>query len=355
MAIPYRHRRTIQRVATITLTVVLIALVAWLAWIVWLQRYVVYTEDGAKLDFDLSSNDITGELADPPREQMGISIFYNEGANAINTEQEMEQINGYYITSDMFQTDVAGLLKKIAPLEAGTAMMIDMKGPYGSFFYNTKINGAVLSASTDIPAVEDLVKKCQMKGFYTIARVSALRDWDFGNSHVTSGLYMTNRRGLWMDQGGYFWLDPTNATVINHLSSMILELRDMGFNEVLLDNFRFPVSDQYLFNGDKPAALLTCAEKLIESCATDNFVISFCVEDPAFALPEGRTRIYLSNIDPASIARQASLATVTDPEIRLVFLCETGDTRYDEYSVLRSINVAEEVEARKSNIQAQQE
>ncbi len=354
MAIPYRHRRRIQRVAVISLTILIIAMVAWLAWVVWLQRYVVYTDQGAELDFNLSSNEVTGQLAEAPKEQQGISIFYNEGANAINTEQEMAQLSGYYITSEMFQTDIAGVLKKIAPLEAGTAMMIDMKGPYGSFFYNTKINGAVLSASTDIPAVEDLVKKCQMKGFYTIARISALRDWEFGNNHVTSGLYMLSRAGLWMDQGGYFWLDPTNATVINHLSSMILELRDMGFDEVLLDNFRFPVSDQYIFDGDKPAALQTCVEKLVEACASDNFVISFCVEDPAFPLAEGRTRLYLNNIDPSNIGRQVSLATVADPEIRLVFLCETGDTRYDEYSVLRSINVSEEVEARKGNILAQQ-
>ncbi len=347
MSIPYRHRRMIQRATTIVLALTILFMIAWLAWVIWLQRYVVYTTDGAKLDFDLSSNEVSGELAEPPKSETNIAIFYNEGANAINTEQEMVQLNGYYITSEMFQQDIDTVLKQIAPLEAGTAMMIDMKGPYGSFFYPTKINGAVLSASTDIPAVEDLVKKLQMKGFYTIARISALRDYEFGNNHVSSGLYMLSRAGLWMDQGGYFWLDPTNATVINHLSSMILELRDMGFNEVMLDNFRFPVSDQYIFNDDKPAALLSCAEKLLENCGSDNFVISFCVEDPAFPLPEGRSRIYLSNIDPANIGRQASLATVTDPEIRLVFLCETGDTRYDDYSVLRSINVSEEVEARK--------
>ena len=38
-----------------------------------------------------------------------------------------------------------------------------------------------------------------------------------------------------------------------------------------------------------------------------------------------------------------------DPEIRVVFLSETGDTRFDKYSVLRSLNVAEEVEQRKED------
>ena len=50
----------------------------------------------------------------------------------------------------------------------------------------------------------------------------------------------------------------------------------------------------------------------------------------------------------ASIANSVAQTTFEDKEIRLVFLSETGDTRYDEYSVLRSLEVAEEVEARKA-------
>ena len=59
--------------------------------------------------------------------------------------------------------------------------------------------------------------------------------------------------------------------------------------------------------------------------------------------------MYLNNIDASRIGQTANSVTFEDSEIRLVFLCETGDTRYDEYSVLRSLNVAEEVEARKGN------
>ena len=57
--------------------------------------------------------------------------------------------------------------------------------------------------------------------------------------------------------------------------------------------------------------------------------------------------MYLENIDPNSIERSISQVTVDDPEARVVFLSETADTRYDAYSVLRSLNVVEEVEARK--------
>jgi hypothetical protein len=59
--------------------------------------------------------------------------------------------------------------------------------------------------------------------------------------------------------------------------------------------------------------------------------------------------MYLSGVDAGSAAQKASLVTFDDPDVRLVFLSETGDTRYDQFSVLRSLAVAEEVEARKGN------
>ena len=53
-------------------------------------------------------------------------------------------------------------------------------------------------------------------------------------------------------------------------------------------------------------------------------------------------------MDAGNVSSTVSQVTFEDPDIRLVFLSETGDTRYDSYSVMRSLNVAEEVENRKS-------
>lgn len=349
MSIPYRTRRVLNRVGTVALVVLLIGIVAWLCWVIWLQRYVVYTNDGASLDFGISANEITGEEALPPVAEANISIFYNEGANAIDTSNTLTQLNGYYITSDMFKNDLSNVLLQVERLPSGTPMMIEMKGPYGSFYYPSQLGNATISASTNVETVRDLVKKLQSKGFYTIAQVSAFRDREFGNKNVTCGLYMLSRAGLWMDPGGMYWLDPTNASTTSWITSVVLELRDMGFNEVLLSDFCFPQSDQYIFNGDKTEALQSAAKTLVSTCSASNFVLSFGVDDPTFTLPGERCRIYLSNVDAGSISQKVSQVAFDDPEIRLVFLSENGDTRYDSYSVLRSLNVAEEVEARKGN------
>ena len=343
MNIPYRTRRVLNRLGTVALILLLIFIVAWLCWVVWLQRYVVYTDDGASIDFELSANEISGEVAVEPKAESYITIYYNEGANAINVSHEMEQLNGYYIDSTMLQQDMEGVLSRVDKLDTGTAIMVDMKGPYGSFFYPSALGDAVHSASTDVNAVKDLITKLQQKGFYTIARVSAFRDREYGNNHVSSGLYMLNRKGLWMDSGGMYWLDPTNASTTGWISSVVLELRDLGFDEVMLYNLCFPDSDQYIFNGDKAAALQAAASTLMSSCGASNFVLSFCVDDPAFTLPEGRTRLYLEGIGASAIGQTAAKATMEDKQIGLVFIADTADTRYNDYSVLRSLYISDVV------------
>ncbi len=348
MSIPYRHKRILNRIGTVLLLLLLVFIVVWLCWVIWLQRYVVYTNDGATLDFNQSAYEISGKEAIPPRAAENISIYYNEGADAIDTSHDMQPLNGYYITSDMFQQDFDRMMLQVERLSAGTPVMIDMKGGYGSFYYASNLPEAVQSASTNIPQVATLVQKMKDKGFYTIARVSAFRDYNFGLNNVSSGLYMLSRAGLWSDTGGYYWLDPTNTTTTSWITSVVLELKDMGFDEVLLDNFCFPASGQYIFNGDKPAALAAAAETLLSTCGAEDFVLSFLVQDAAFSLPEGRCRMYLSGVDASNIVQKAGQATFEDTDVRLVFLSETGDTRFDQYSVLRAMTVAEEVEARKT-------
>ena len=150
MSIPYRTRRVLNRLGIVLMIFLLVGVIAWLCWVVWLERYVVYTADGASLDFEHSAQDIIGEVATPPVAQQNISIYYNEGSDALDTGNELTQINGYYISSNMLQNDINGVLGKLERLPAGTPVMIDMKGPYGSFFYPSHLDGAVHSASTDV-------------------------------------------------------------------------------------------------------------------------------------------------------------------------------------------------------------
>ena len=243
-------------------------------------------------------------------------------------------------------------------LRSGTAVMMDMKAGYGSFFYTSRLSGAVMSQSVSTSTVDEMVKEMLNRGFYTIARISAFRDYNYGLNNVPCGLPDARGDGYYLraDDGGCYWLDPSDPQVINWICSIIKELKEMGFHEVVLDNFRFPPNpDNYIFNGDRDAALADAAKAIVSTCASDGFTISFVTAGANFQLPEGRTRLYLTGVEAKEVGAKASQANREEPQIRLVFLADTNDTRFDEYGVLRPIEVSGVIEAQKRDQEAQEE
>ena len=85
MSIPYRTRRRLQRLGTVGLFLLVVGAFAWLCWVIWVERYIVYSDEGAHIDFSLSANIPYGEVAQPPVVGDGPEIHYNEGENAVNT------------------------------------------------------------------------------------------------------------------------------------------------------------------------------------------------------------------------------------------------------------------------------
>lgn len=348
MNIPYRTRRLLNRIGVAALALLLVTIVVWFCWVIWIERFVVYTREGATLDLEVSSNDLVGEVAVPPVGDANVSIYYNDGSGAVETSNELTQMEGYYIDAKTLTDNISEVWDLLDALPAGTPIMIELKGGYGSFYYSTKLSGAPHSQTVSVDSVDALIAEMKRLGFYTIARVSSLRDYDFGLNHVPSGLPLVGKPYLWNDSGGCYWLKPTDAATINWISSYVNELKEKGFNEVLLADFQFPLSDGYSYNGDKDADLLSAAQTLLNNCSTTTFTLSFGVSNAAFPLPEGRCRIYLEGVDAANVGAKASQVTFKDPEIRLVFITDANDTRYNDYSVLRPISASSVLEQQKA-------
>ena len=348
MNIPYRTRRMLNHFGIIAMIALLILTITWLCWVVWLERYVVYTRDGAVLDLEVSANELTGEVAIPPEaDGSRVSIYYNEGEDAIDSGLSLGQLDGYFISADALTNSIASSWEALDHLSSNTPVMIDLKGGYGSFYYHSNLPGAIASASVSISSVDEIIKDMKEKGFYTIARVSAFRDYEYGRKNVTQGLMHINRKGLWPDEGGCYWLDPSQPAVINWICSMVNELKEMGFDEVVLADFRFPAGDSYIFNGDKDQTLNQAAATIASNCVTNKFALSFCVNSTNFVLPTGRCRMYMEGVSAENVGARTALISVEEPQIRLVFIAETNDTRYNEYGVLRPIDAAGELEAQK--------
>lgn len=335
--IPYRTRRGIRSGLMIALVVAVVLALCWAIWMLWLQRYVIYTRDeGAKLDFGLEPQVAAGEPAAKPEEPT-VSIYYNEGDNAINTGGELTQLSGYYISATDLAENMDEIKGQIRALPAGTPVMVEVKNITGNFFYNSAV-ASFRSNAIDTAKMDDLLAFLDKSGMYTIACLPALRDYNYGLNHVPDGL-PTAGGWLWIDDDSCYWLNPSSQGTISYLVQIINELRGLGFDEVVLTDFYFPDTDAVVFSGDKTEALTAAAKTLVTTCATDYFAVSF-VMDKTFTLPEGRCRMYLRGAAASEAVHIAAASGLADPQIRLVFLTDNHDTRFDAYGVLRPLNAA---------------
>ena len=349
MRIPYRTRRMLQRLGIVFLILFMMFIVAWFCSVIFLERHVVYTREGAMLDMSVSANELIGEVAKPPVGSTDISIFYNEGDDAISMSDELVQLDGYFIDIEDLKTNISGSWDLLEPLKANTPIMIDLKGGYGSAYYSSTLPGIITSSEVSVASVDEMIGFMNEKNFYTIARISAFRDYNYGLNHVPAGLMHVNGKGLWPDEGHCYWLDPTKEDTINWIVSIIKEIKNMGFDEVVLTDFRFPDTDMIRFNGDKTEALVNAANKLIAACADKDFAVSFEVPNYDFPMPEGRTRMYIQKVAATNVSMVATKVSevMADPTIRLVFIAETNDTRFNAYGCMRPITTSTAMEAQK--------
>ena len=342
MTLTFRTRRRLKGLFIALLSLTMAFILAWLGWVVYLERYIIYTRDGVVLNLDLDLDQYDeGVVATPPDANETVPIFYNEGSNAQEMNAELTQLWGYYISFDALAKDINACRDQLALLPAGTPVMIELKSGYGKFHYSTSVPGAELSDSVNIAEVDSLIQDLRSRNLYLIAKVSAFRDRAYGLKNVPQGIYHVNKKGLWPDNNNCYWLNPTNPTVLSYISSIVQELKEMDFDEVLLADFSVPVSDKVYFKEDRTEALKNAANTIIESCGSEYFTVSFGVTSSTFPLPEGRTRMYLSGVEAQNVGAVIAQSKIENPEIHIVFLVDTNDTRYDAYGVMRPLSASE--------------
>ena len=340
MTLPYRTRRVLRGIGIAALFLGLLLTIVWMVWLLWLDRYVVYTDDGAHFDFNRNNQHISGVVAVPPEDDMTVSIYYNEGDGMLNVSAELLQVSGYYVDREMLAAGIPAVIEQLKKLPAETPVMIEMKDIVGRFFYNSTVSERRYSG-IDIAGMEELFNFLSKSNLYTIAKIPAFRDYFHGLENVSHGLAIKGGY-LWMEPGtNCYWLNPDNEGTMTYLMQQILELKGKGFKEVVLGDFRFPDTNAIIFSGNRTEALQNAAAKLVETCGTDRFAISFCLSDPSITLPAGRCRMYLEGVSASDAQSMAEKTSLTDLPIRLVFITDLKDTRFEEYGVLRPLTSAE--------------
>lgn len=334
-SISYRTKARMQKGMKVFLAVAAILLLGLILFAVYLERFLVYTPDGAHFDFDRNtSRDVTvptgsSEMAALPT---NVSI---EFADPDPGGQETERISGVYIDLEMLQ-DPGAVLNAVQELSPPCTVLIDLKGGNGSFYYTTGMDDA-RQAAIDIETVDAVISYLRSHGFTMVARIRTFQDTHFAENHLSCAL-KTSNGSLWVGDG-FYWMDPANPTVIAYLKQIARELAEKGFKEIVLDDFRFPSGTKIVYNSEKSRTDLIAgvAEELLNFFASSNITISFGNPASDFAL-SGASHVYVSGVTGSGVsATVKGYSLLDDVENQLVFLTGSKDRRFEDYQVLRPL------------------
>lgn len=338
MIFSYRTRRFLSRFFRVILVTVAVLAVALLCWLLWLQRFVVYTDEGVKLDFSLSNDIPQGIVARPPEPMETVYIQYGETVVTLPPLEAEESFVGYYVNKEELLADPAAVRAKMEALPAGTPVLLDLKNIRGYFFYSTDV-GLETYKYADLAAIDELISWLGDSHLYAIARLPAFSDYVYGITNPKAGLPLASG-ALYFDDNRCYWLDPTHEDTQDYLIRILRELRGMGFEEVVLEEFRFPETEKVVFHKDRYLALMECAQTLVSACATESFTVSFATTDPTFPLPVTRSRLYLYNVEAVDVVDVVGQIGSAIKANRIVFVVDNTDNRYTDYGVLRPVELA---------------
>lgn len=334
-SISYRAKLRLRKILKVSLIVLSVLLALAIVAFVYLQRFLVYSPDGVKLDFSRPQEELRPEEGSGETDNTApsVTIVYNEASIDITEDTVFE---GYYIDIAMLQ-DPDAVYDAIQTIEGPAVVMIDLKSSSGMFYYSTGIEGAPL-AEIDVKTVDAIIAHLRTHGFTVIARVEAFRDRAYALEHQSYGLPIQGG-ALWSD-GGYYWLDPGEENVLEYLKQIAKDLSSRGITEIVFDDFYFPGSSSIVYKHDVSRTQLIndAAASLLSSFTSSNIRISFGNTSSDFSITDNRSHIVIPGIDATKVnSLLASYASLPNAEKQLVFMTNSKDTRFDGFNLLRPL------------------
>lgn len=329
----FRNRNFLRRIGLSILILLLILVLVAVGVFIYLQRFLVYGKDGVYLDFSRPP------ISEPAPEQQPELFFpdteiVQPDPEDLPKEVSTTVLSGFVVPHEVLQQPDT-LLEACRAMEAPCTLLFDLKDGVGNFFYDSSVDGRGDDSRDLLSAV---LAELQEEGFHLVARISALRDRSYGLSNPPCGLPLASGV-LWMDEGGCYWLDPANDKVQVRLVRICAELFELGFSEVVLNNFYFPESDRIVYKSEQtPEEILAATAQRIRDALEGKGLVSIQLQADQPAIDPGTGRLYctIDEVLQLQLLLTETSMMVEDPSSQLVLLTDSRDTRFDGYGLIRS-------------------
>ena len=203
-------------------------------------------------DRDLSASSAVSESASSGAQSTAAS----EPAASSVPEKELEpEVKGTDIVTGLWAevdvttlTDEAAIRSAARQLKAQgmTYAILTLKDTAGQVYYASQTAvGAANAAPTqvELTSVASIFKE---EGLVPVAALTAFRDPAGARADHALAIRYQGQEYLWLDNkasaGGNPWLNPYAAETVQYIGDLIAEVHAAGFDQVLLENVRFPSS-----------------------------------------------------------------------------------------------------------------
>lgn len=157
-----------------------------------------------------------------------------------------------YLTVNTIAREYGNTLIDELIKQGGNAVVIDVQHGDGLLAFRPKnlLVKTLNPGSDTISNFPEIIQKLHEKGIYVVARQVVFNDYFIGSRNPK--LRIKNKwGGLYNAQ----WLDPSKALVQNYNLYTMIELANMGFDEIQFDYIRFPTASssylKYNYNKEK--------------------------------------------------------------------------------------------------------
>ncbi len=241
----YRGRITSSDVLKVIIVILLILVVIVVGLLLFAQRYLVYSDEGVRLELPPFLSFLQPEREQPPA---GPDLD-----NVTFVEKELEPEPGSEPAPEPepeSEPPLAAVQLPLSALTDGTAaqllenaganaLIVEMKPPQGPLNW---FSGTELAEERGINAadrgINRVIRNWNAGEVYTVARVSCLRDNTL--PYRRRDLAVHASYGNWQDERRTRWLNPTLPEVQSYLAELCGELAELGFDEILLENCAYP-------------------------------------------------------------------------------------------------------------------
>ena len=212
----------------IALVLVILACVGYL----FAQNHIVYDDEGrARLELPFWQRK-AAEEASTPLSQDEVEVEYLPPESSLHSVAELHAAQLPAGTLKLAFEDVV--------LPEDEALMVEVKQQNGAITYETQAD-VPPQVYVEGDGTLETLQAILAEDRYTVARMSALCDSYFVRAEHDAAFLLAGGT-FWYDRDGWTWLDPASPQVLGYLTSLCREYAALGFDEILLDYFSYPLA-----------------------------------------------------------------------------------------------------------------